>query len=229
MRSGDVATGSTPAEPDPTPASVESAAWDDRYAGAGLVWTAEPNQFLASEVAEIPPGRALDLACGEGRNSVWLASRGWAVTGVDFSPVGLDKACRVAELQGVEVDWVTADVITYQPLSGTFDLVVVAYLHLPATDLASVLGHAEAALAPDGTLLVIGHDTTNLTDGHGGPQDPAVLYGPDQVVAALHDLTIDRAERVRRPVATGDRMVEAIDVLVRAHRVGGNRLLPPPR
>ncbi len=70
-------------------------AWDERYAGDELVWSAQPNRFLVAEVETLPPGRALDLACGEGRNAVWLAERGWDVTGVDFSNAGIDKARRL--------------------------------------------------------------------------------------------------------------------------------------
>ena len=76
---------------------MDSNVWDERYAGDDLVWSAQPNRFLVVEVETLPPGRALDLACGEGRNAVWLAERGWDVTGVDFSNVGLDKARRLAD------------------------------------------------------------------------------------------------------------------------------------
>lgn len=81
----------------------DSAGWDRRYAGSELVWTSEANRFLAAEAEGLAVGRALDLACGEGRNAVWLAQRGWQVTGVDFSQVGLDKAARLAEQRGVWV------------------------------------------------------------------------------------------------------------------------------
>ncbi len=70
---------------------MDSRAWDERYAASELVWSSTPNQFVAAEVADLTPGRALDLAAGEGRNALWLAERGWQVTAVDFSLVGLDK------------------------------------------------------------------------------------------------------------------------------------------
>ncbi|MGD9704998.1 MAG: class I SAM-dependent methyltransferase [Acidimicrobiia bacterium] len=197
---------------------MNSTGWDERYSGTDLVWTAEPNRFLVEEVADLAPGRALDVACGEGRNAVWLAGRGWQVTGVDFSAVGLDKARQLAESRGVVVEWVTADVTRYEPPTEAFDLVIVLYLHLPSAEIAAALAHATGALAPGGTLLVIGHDASNLTDGYGGPQHPRVLYGPDEIVAALGTLTVERAERVRRPVVTDDGTVDAIDVVVRAHR-----------
>ena len=197
---------------------MDSTGWDARYAAADLVWSAEPNQLLVAETDDLPAGRALDVGCGEGRNALWLASKGWEVVGVDFSEVGLDKARRIAERRGLAAEWVAADVTTYRPTPGVFDLVVLAYLHLPLLSFHAVLAAATSALAPSGVLLVIGHDITNLTDGHGGPQDPAVLYGPDDVVAGLSGLAIDKAERLRRPVATERGTVDAIDVLVRAHR-----------
>jgi len=192
--------------------------WDERYAGDELVWRGDPNRFLVTEVADLAPGRALDLACGEGRNAVWLATQGWTVTGVDFSAVGLAKGRRLADQQGVTVEWVTADVVDWDPPAGSFELVVVMYLHLPAEQRRAVHDRAGAALAPGGTLLVVGHDLINLTEGQGGPQDPALLFTPDDVATDLAGLTITKAERVRRPVVTDSGEVDAIDALVRAVR-----------
>ena len=199
---------------------MDSAGWDRRYGGRELVWTAEPNRFLADEAADLAPGRALDLACGEGRNAVWLAQQGWQVTGVDFSQVGLDKGARLAQARGVSVRWLAADLADHVPAPGAFDLVAILYLHIDAAAMLGVLGRAAAALAPGGTLLVVGHDPTNIGEGHGGPQDPAILMRPDEIVAALPDLLVERAERVRRPVATAAEDVLAIDALVRARRPG---------
>ena len=195
---------------------MDSQEWDQRYAGRGLVWTAEPNRFVVAELQNLAPGRALDVGAGEGRNAVWLASRGWQVTAVDFSAVGLDKGRRLAEDQGVAVEWVCADVRGYQPEPASFQLVLVAYLQLRDTELDGVLRRAVTALAPGGVLLVVGHDVTNLTEGTGGPQDPAVLHTPESVARSLRDLTVVRAERVRRPVAGSPR--DAVDTLVRAIR-----------
>jgi len=192
--------------------------WNARYAGSELLWTAQPNRLLASEVAGLEPGRALDLACGEGRNAVWLAEQGWRTTGVDFSDVALAKAERLAASRGVEVEWIVADVLEHEPDPGAFDLVAVLYLQLPHGELAQALHVASSALAPGGTLLVLGHDTTNLTDGYGGPRDAAVLFTPEDVVAELGDLAIERAEKVRRTVALDDGEATAVDAFVRARR-----------
>jgi SAM-dependent methyltransferase len=202
---------------------VDSQEWDARYAAVDLVWSAEPNRFLAAEAADLTPGRALDLGCGEGRNAIWLAERGWDVTGVDFSRVAIDKARRLADARGVTVTWAVADIVTATLQPHMFDLVVLLYLQLPARERATVLGHAARAVAPGGTLLVVAHDSTNLTDGWGGPQDPDVLYGPEDVVPEIAGLEIVRAERVAREVATDDGPKHAIDVLVRATRPAPDR------
>ena len=213
--------------PHPGARVMDSDGWDRRYRGSELVWTAEPNRFLAAEAAELAPGRALDLACGEGRNAVWLAERGWDVTGVDFSAVGLDKAARLAEQREASVRWLLADLLEYEPPAAAFDLVAVLYFHVPAAPMRDVLGRAAAALAPAGTLLVVGHDPANVEDGHGGPQDPAILMAPGEIAAALGGLEIERAERVRRPVSSAGDVVYAIDALVRAVRPGPTRQARP--
>lgn len=192
--------------------------WNARYATKELVWTAEPNRLFASEVEALEPGRALDVACGEGRNAIWLAERGWAVTGVDFSDVALAKAERLAASRGVQVEWVLADVVEHVPERRSFDLVAVLYLQLPHDELAAALRSAAAAVTPGGTMLVIGHDARNLAHGHGGPKDPAVLYTPADVVAELGGLAVERAETVRRIVALEDGEAVALDAFVRARR-----------
>jgi SAM-dependent methyltransferase len=197
---------------------MEREQWDERYRADELVWKAEPNRFLVEEVAGRAPGRALDLACGEGRNALWLAERGSQVTAVDFSAVGLEKARRLAFERGLELVLVEADVLEWGPPAASFDLVVVMYLHLPAGARRRVLQRAASALALGATLLVVGHDSTNLSEGVGGPQDPAVLFSPEDIVGDLDGLDIERAHRVRRPVATDDGEVDAIDAIVRAVR-----------
>ncbi len=157
----------------------------------------------------------MDVGAGEGRNAVWLASRGWQVTAVDFSAVGLDKGRRLAEDRGVAVDWVRADVRDYQPEPGSFQLVLIAYLQLREAELDGVLRRAVTALAPGGVLLVVGHDVTNQTEGAGGPQDPAVLQTPGSI--RRHSAASPWCgPSARRPVTGSSR--EAVDTLVRAVR-----------
>lgn len=194
--------------------------WDERYRSAELVWGTRPNRWVERELADLPPGRAVDLACGEGRNALWLATRGWQVTAVDFSAVALDKG-RTLESRQVpstpRVTWVHGDATAYRPAEPA-DLALLCYLHLAPADWKATLTGAVDALGPGGTLLVVGHDSTNIVEGVGGPQDPTVLFTAADVVADLAgaDLVIDRAEAVHRPVEGADR--PAIDALVRAHR-----------
>ncbi len=140
---------------------MTSRQWDERYRGDDLVWTDTPNQFLVAEAVELPAGRAVDLACGEGRNSIWLAERGWTVTGVDFSSVGLAKAKRFADLREVEVTWVESAIEAWSPPTDGFDLAVMLYLQLPRPARAVALARAVSAVATGGTLLVVAHDVDN--------------------------------------------------------------------
>jgi SAM-dependent methyltransferase len=195
-------------------------AWNDRYRTAELVWSVDANQFVVAETADLRPGRALDLAAGEGRNAIWLAERGWAATAVDFSDVALDKAAALASARGVALETVVADVTRYEPPEAEFDLVLVAYLQLPEAERRAVFGHAAGALAPGGTLVIVAHDRANLDGGYGGPTDASVLTTPTDVAAALTGcgLVVEKATTVERSVETPDGARTAIDHVVRAHR-----------
>ena len=202
---------------------MDAAAWDERYAASELVWSAGPNRFvveqLTTHLSEVEPGRALDLAGGEGRNAVWLAEQGWASELVEFSSVAIGKAERLAVERGVTLTTTLADV-TAAPELAPADLVLVCYLQLAAEPFARALGHAASLVAPGGTLLVIAHERDNLVHGYGGPQDPAFLPSVDEVLAAIdgHGLVVAEAGQVRREVTTDDGPREAIDLLVRARR-----------
>ena len=197
---------------------MDAAAWDDRYRAASSLWSTEANLFLTEEVRGLTPGRALDLGCGEGRNAVWLAERGWDVTAVDFSRVALDRGVGLATERGVAISFVEADLLTYEPPRESFDLVVLMYIQLPVQPLVTVLDRAAAAVAPRGTLLVVAHDRSNLDRGYGGPSTADVLYTAEDVVQRLDGFEIVRAGDVERPVATPDGPRLAIDCLVRAQR-----------
>lgn len=196
---------------------MTSREWDERYGDRELLWSAQPNRFLVEEVTGLVPGRALDLGCGEGRNAVWLAACGWAVTGVDFSSVGIGKARALAERSGVEVDWQIGDLTAWEPAE-TYELVLVFYVHLPPEQLGAVLDRATRALAPGGTLLIVGHALRNLEEGFGGPPTPEVLYTVTGLTAALDGVELERAGEVERTVEADGVGHTAIDVLVRARR-----------
>ncbi len=212
---------------------MDARAWDERYAATDLVWSATPNQFVASELGSLRPGRALDLAAGEGRNALWLAERGWQVTAVDFSRAGLDKgrALQQRHERGAElrVDWVHADVLTYDAEPASYDLVLLAYLQLTADQRRTAVRRGFEALRVGGTFFVVAHDSTNLTEGTGGPPDPAVLFTAEEVLGDLDGerFEVERAERVARQVAApgsgthehpGEVSRTAYDVLVRLVR-----------
>ena len=194
---------------------MEREDWNRRHGESGQLFGVDPNRFLVAEVDGLAPGRALDLACGAGRNAVWLAEQGWQVTGVDFSDVAIDNARRLAGDRGVAVEWLVADVVEWEPPADAFDLVVVLYLHLPAEERRPIMRRAAAALAGGGTILVVGHHSANIAEGTGGPQDPRVLFTAEDLAADLEGLDVEKAERVLRPVE-GER--DAVDALVRARR-----------
>ena len=189
---------------------MDARAWDEKYAASELVWSATPNQFVEAELAGLPRGRALDLAAGEGRNALWLAERGWEVTAVDFSLVGLDKGRALQERhprgRDLHIDWVHADALTYESGPVPFDLSLVAYLQLVADERRAAVRRAFGALRVGGTFFLVAHDSTNLTEGTGGPTDPAVLYTAEEVLADLDGERFDvqRAERVERLVPSAD-------------------------
>ncbi len=185
---------------------MDAHAWDERYAASELVWSVGPNRFVAEQLAGLPPGTAVDLAAGEGRNAIWLAQQGWRVTAVDFAQVGLDKGRKLAGDLAVaaRIGWVCADVTRWRSPEPV-DLALVAYLQLRAGERRQAVRGAVESLRPGGTLLLVAHDSTNLTEGTGGPQDPEVLMTAQDVLDDLDGLAVDvlQAGRVARPVADG--------------------------
>jgi len=195
----------------------DAAYWDARYREHDSVWGLAPNRWVERETAGLPPGRVTDLACGEGRNAVWLATRGWRATAVDFSAVAIDKGRAAAEAAGVTVDWRVADALRYTD-DEPQDLVLLCYLQLPAAERRQAVRRGWGLLAPGGTLLVVAHDSRNLTEGTGGPQRPEALYTAADVAGDLagHDVVVETATVVERPVDGAAR--PALDALFRARR-----------
>jgi SAM-dependent methyltransferase len=186
-------------EGDASPATPEREAWNERYAGRTRVWSGNPNVELTRQIADLAPGRALDLGCGEGADAVWLAGRGWTVTAVDVSDVALARAAEHAAQAGA------ADAIDFQHRNlvedfppGEFDLVSAQFLY--PHDIAArehLLRRAVGAVAPGGVLLVEGHsglpsweqgdaagEATHGGGHHGGHGEDR-FSKPDEVLAAL--------------------------------------------
>ncbi|MFB8009771.1 class I SAM-dependent methyltransferase [Nocardia sp. NPDC056000] len=215
---------------------MDADGWDRHYSSTELVWGAPPNDTVVEQVfglerrlpltgfgvgeprPELP--RVLDLGCGEGRNALWLATHGWQVDAVDYSQAGIDKgrtvASRLSRSVRGRISWHFADVtdLLAAGLTGPYELILLAFVHLPAADRRALLLSAAGMLSPGGTLLVLGNDTSNLTEGYGGEQDPALTFTPNDIVDDLaptgDDLRIRVADRVHRPTEERD----AIDALV---------------
>ncbi|GEL18311.1 class I SAM-dependent methyltransferase [Pseudonocardia asaccharolytica] len=192
--------------------------YDDAQRRGASVWSTGPNALVAELLADVPPGTAVDLGAGEGRNALWLARRGWTVTAVDFSETGLRRGRDAAEADGLTIEWVCADATTWQPPQPV-DLVLVAYLQLPSAVLGPLLRALPGWLAPGGRLLVLGHDRDNLVRGVGGPPDPDVLHSVDQLAQATDGLDVQRCAQVTRTVATPEGERAAIDTLLWARRL----------
>ena len=190
---------------------MDSTRWDERYRSTDRLWSAGPNLFVEDRLGQVEPGVGLDLASGEGRNAIWLSEHGWSMTAVDFSEVAVERGREAAP----NVEFEVGDVFTWEP-SRTYTLVLIAYLHLTAEELHSVVTRAITWLEPGGELFLIGHDRSNLEHGYGGPQVPDILWDVDEITGWLDGLTVIEAAVVRRPVETEDGTVFARDTLVRA-------------
>ena len=155
--------------------------WDRRYTEEG--WSSDPDPYLVELAGPLPPGRGLDLGAGPGRNSLWLAARGWDMTLVDASGVGLTQAAAGAEAGGSRVRTIQADVFAWEPPEAEFDLVIVANLHPGPKPLAGLLAGAARALRPGGHLYVVGHHVDDL--GRRGPRDPDRLLTDERLRSVL--------------------------------------------
>ena len=177
--------------------------WNHVYGSDDHAYGTTPNDFVREHAARIPPGPVLCLAEGEGRNAVFLAQRGHAVTAVDLSPVGLAKAERLAEERQVALETVCADLATYQPPVGHFAGVVAIFAHVPPAVRGPMYARAIAALRPGGVMLVEVYAPRQLERGTGGPKDPAMLVDLDTLRGELRGLTLELAQEVERDVVEG--------------------------
>ncbi|HEX7354436.1 MAG TPA: class I SAM-dependent methyltransferase [Mycobacteriales bacterium] len=194
-------------------------AWDERYRGSQHAWSGNPNAVLVAEISDLPPGTALDAGAGEGGDACWLAARGWRVTGVDISSVALERAAAQAKERGLEVSWVHLD-LSRDEAPGTYDLVSSHFVHLPLDRRPTLFAHLAAAVAPGGTLLVVGHDPSDAESGVARPHLEEAAWTPDEVVGALGPgWQVEVAEaRPRRARHQDGPEVTVHDAVVRARR-----------
>lgn len=163
--------------------------WEGIYAEHGTNQSGRPNASMVAEAGPLSPGRALDAGCGEGADAIWLAERGWQVTAVDFVETALEHAReRTASLErdiAARLTWEQRDLAHWAPPASAYDLVTSHFVHLPAAQLASLFERLAAAVAPGGTLLVVGHDHAELESGPPRGESPDLYLSTEFVARAL--------------------------------------------
>jgi SAM-dependent methyltransferase len=164
----------------------EQSPWEERYGGPTAVWSGRPNHWLVAEAGGLRPGTALDAGSGEGGDALWLASRGWQVTAVDFAATALERGARAAAAAGLaaRIDWVHADLTSWTPPE-RYDLVSAQFFHLPPPERTAVFGTLAAAVAPGGTLLLVGHDVSDLESEAHRPHAPERFFTAAEVATSL--------------------------------------------
>ena len=165
--------------------------WDGHYHGHSAGHPKPPNPHLVAEIRELTPGTALDAGCGEGAEAIWLAAQGWQVTAVDIADTALHNARSHAAAAGgtvaERIDWLQADLTDWAPPVAQFDLVCSLYVH-PKASRESLAARLAAAVAPGGTLLIVGHHPSDprpvsdaaARDVHFTPDDVAAGLDPEQ-------------------------------------------------
>ena len=219
------------------PSEFDQGYWDDRYSAQGDVWSGAANPVLVSEASALAPGRALDIGCGEGADAIWLAGRGWQVTGVDFSAVALERAAARSRRSGEDpsaadtiagrIQWQQHDFTRWAPPAGRYDLVTAQFMHLPSAPRTVLFRALADAVAPGGTLLIVGHDVSDVHPAAHRMPDPDLFFSADEVAATLDPAlwNIEVAEaRIRTSSANpGTRPdgspVRTADAVLRASRL----------
>jgi len=167
----------------------DQAFWDERYRSKDALWSGEPNPHLVEEAADLPPGEALDIGAGEGADAIWLAERGWRVTGVDISAIAIERASGQATRAGVDIaariSWLQHDLLAWEPPPDRFDLVSSQYLHLPSAPRQLLFDHLAAAVAPGGTLLIVGHHPSDMETTVRRPRLPDLFFTGDDIARRL--------------------------------------------
>jgi SAM-dependent methyltransferase len=209
------------------PELFSEASWDQRYESRDALWSGKPNGQLVAEAADLTVGTALDVGCGEGADAIWLAERGWRVTAVDISGVALQRAAAHAGKVGAEVaariEWLHADLRTADPGPARFDLVSAQYMHLPSAIRIALFARLAAAVAPGGTLLIVGHHPSDLQTTVPRPPAPDLFFIGDDVAASLDTsqwTIITNAAPARTATDPDGNTVVIHDTVLRAQRHG---------
>ena len=202
-------------------------AFEEMYRATDTLWSGKPNTQLVAEVADLPPGTALDIGCGEGADAVWLAARGWRVTAVDFAATALERAAAGAAAAGEEVaeriDWVRADVTQWSPEPGSFDLVSAQFMHLLPDERRTLFARLAEAVRPGGQLLLVGHDVSDIAAGAHRPPEPERFFTAAGVADSLDPAAWEVlvAEARPRPAHQHEgEDIEVHDAVVRARKRG---------
>ncbi|MBE2251797.1 MAG: class I SAM-dependent methyltransferase [Myxococcus sp.] len=177
--------------------------WNHRYAMPGFAYGTEPND-LVRELAPALKGPVLCLGEGEGRNAVFLAQQGLQVTAIDLSPVGLEKAAKLAAERGVALTTQVADLADFDLGTNRWGAVVSIWCHLPPWVRTRVHGALSAALVPGGAFVLEAYTPRQLAFDTGGPKNAELLYEPDALRAELTGLVIERCVELEREVQEGD-------------------------
>lgn len=194
--------------------------WNARYAERGAVWGTGPNEFVAARVEGMSPCRVLDLGSGQGRNAIWMAQQGHSVTAVDISDVAIAQGHQIAQEAGIEVNFIAADLATWEPAAESFDLVVLAYLQAPEPIRTALHAKAARALAVGGKVLVVAHHRDNLEHGYGGPPMLEVLFDEAALAADFAELDVLENQRVIRRVDKNGQVGDAIDIVFIGQKTG---------
>ncbi|WP_116114949.1 SAM-dependent methyltransferase [Amycolatopsis ruanii] len=196
--------------------------WEERYRSHTAVWSGRPNPQRVAEAADLPPGAALDIGAGEGADSCWLAGRGWRVTALDLSETALRRGAEHAAQAGVgeRIEWVRADVRTWDPGDRRFDLISAQFLHLRNAELRELAGRLAEWVTPGGTLLLVHHDARDLETTMGRPNVPERFSSAEEVASWLPaGWTVEGAEARPRAATDPDgNPVTIHDAVVRARR-----------